>query len=214
MAGVKFGALGDEALAPFDHGVVVGRGRRARSARLRRAPRDVRRALGTPRTRTRPDRGRPHDDPAARARGRVGGRRPRFPPVQAVLVQRLYGEREKTAQQLADMSGAPRSTVYGHSTTRRPCPGSRSTLLAYGVTGGSAYRRNRFRRQMPTAGRCGSAANAGRSLVRPQQCAACVRYEEAACRGHALGEELPEVRRMHGVGVLVSVPEVDRDRDR
>ncbi|WP_405475911.1 recombinase family protein [Streptomyces sp. NBC_00009] len=51
---------------------------------------------------------------AARARGRVGGRRPRLTPDQAVLAQRLYDERDKTVQQIADMLGVPRSTVYGH----------------------------------------------------------------------------------------------------
>ncbi|WP_406310217.1 helix-turn-helix domain-containing protein [Streptomyces sp. NBC_00623] len=34
--------------------------------------------------------------------------RPRSP------AQRLYAEREKTVQQIADVFGVPRSTVYGH----------------------------------------------------------------------------------------------------
>jgi DNA invertase Pin-like site-specific DNA recombinase len=51
---------------------------------------------------------------AARARGRVGGRRPKLSPDQAALAQRLYDEREKTVQQIACMFGVPRSTVYGH----------------------------------------------------------------------------------------------------
>ncbi|WP_425329457.1 helix-turn-helix domain-containing protein [Streptomyces inhibens] len=51
---------------------------------------------------------------SARARGRVGGRRPKLTADQASLAQRLYDEREKTVQQIADMSGVPRSTVYGH----------------------------------------------------------------------------------------------------
>ena len=51
---------------------------------------------------------------AARARGRVGGRRPRLTPEQAALAQELYDKREKTVQQIADLFGVPRSTVYGH----------------------------------------------------------------------------------------------------
>ncbi|MEZ0106329.1 DNA invertase Pin-like site-specific DNA recombinase [Catenulispora sp. EB89] len=51
---------------------------------------------------------------AARARGRVGGRRPRLTPDQASVVQQLYDAREKTVQQIADLFGVPRSTVYGH----------------------------------------------------------------------------------------------------
>ncbi|MFG6200034.1 recombinase family protein [Nonomuraea sp. JJY05] len=51
---------------------------------------------------------------AARARGRVGGRRPRLTPEQAALAQELYDARVKTVQQIADLFGVPRSTVYGH----------------------------------------------------------------------------------------------------
>ncbi|WP_231911213.1 MULTISPECIES: recombinase family protein [Streptomyces] len=51
---------------------------------------------------------------SARARGRVGGRRPKLTSDQAALAQRFYDEREKTVQQIADMFGVPRSTVYGH----------------------------------------------------------------------------------------------------
>lgn len=51
---------------------------------------------------------------SARARGRVGGRRPKLTLDQAALAQRLYDEREKTVQQIADMFSVPRSTVYGH----------------------------------------------------------------------------------------------------
>lgn len=42
---------------------------------------------------------------SARARGRVGGRRPKFTEDQAALAQRLYDEREKTVQQIDDMFG-------------------------------------------------------------------------------------------------------------
>ena len=51
---------------------------------------------------------------AARARGRVGGRRPKLTPDQAALAQQLYDAREKTVQQIAGLFGVPRSTVYGH----------------------------------------------------------------------------------------------------
>ena len=51
---------------------------------------------------------------AARARGRVGGRRPRLSPSQAELAQQLYDAREKSVQEIANLFGVPRSTVYGH----------------------------------------------------------------------------------------------------
>ncbi|WP_308343404.1 helix-turn-helix domain-containing protein [Streptomyces sp. MK37H] len=51
---------------------------------------------------------------SARARGRVGGRRPKLTADQAELAQQLYDAREKTVQQIADMFNVPRSTVYGH----------------------------------------------------------------------------------------------------
>ncbi|MGA5194057.1 recombinase family protein [Streptomyces exfoliatus] len=50
---------------------------------------------------------------SARARGRVGGRRPKLTPDQAELAQQLYDAREKTVQQNADIFNVPRSTVYG-----------------------------------------------------------------------------------------------------
>ncbi|MEV3986271.1 recombinase family protein [Nonomuraea sp. NPDC049758] len=51
---------------------------------------------------------------SARARGRVGGRRPKLTADQAALAQELYDTRDKTVQQIADLFGVPRSTVYGH----------------------------------------------------------------------------------------------------
>ncbi|MEU8952409.1 helix-turn-helix domain-containing protein [Streptomyces sp. NPDC048489] len=59
---------------------------------------------------------------SARARGRVGGRRPRLTEDQAALAQRLYDEWEKTVQQIADMFGVPRSTVYGHLDKTKTVP--------------------------------------------------------------------------------------------
>jgi DNA invertase Pin-like site-specific DNA recombinase len=51
---------------------------------------------------------------AARARGRVGGRRSKLTEQQAALAQELYDKREKTVQEIADLFGVPRTTVYGH----------------------------------------------------------------------------------------------------
>lgn len=51
---------------------------------------------------------------AARARGRIGGRRSRLSEQQAKLAQELYDKREKTVQEIADLFGVPRTTVYGH----------------------------------------------------------------------------------------------------
>lgn len=59
---------------------------------------------------------------AARARGRVGGRRPRLTADQAALAQQLYDAREKTVQQIADPFGVPRTTVYGHLDKTRTVP--------------------------------------------------------------------------------------------
>ncbi|MGW0769246.1 helix-turn-helix domain-containing protein [Streptomyces sp. NPDC002676] len=54
--------------------------------------------------------------------GRVGGRRPKLTEEQAALAQRLYAEREKTVQQIADMFGVPRSTVYGRLDKAKTVP--------------------------------------------------------------------------------------------
>ncbi len=51
---------------------------------------------------------------AARARGRRGGRRPKLTNHQAAVAQQLYNAGEHTVQQIADMFGVPRSTIYGH----------------------------------------------------------------------------------------------------
>jgi DNA invertase Pin-like site-specific DNA recombinase len=64
-----------------------------------------------------------HDGLAsARARGRVGGRRPKLTPDQAGLAQELYDAREKTVQQIADLFGVPRSTVYGYLDKTKTVP--------------------------------------------------------------------------------------------
>ncbi|MEV6028358.1 recombinase family protein [Streptomyces sp. NPDC052036] len=59
---------------------------------------------------------------SARARGRIGGRRPKLTADQAALAQRLYDERERTVQQIADMFGVPRPTVYGHLDKTKTVP--------------------------------------------------------------------------------------------
>jgi len=50
----------------------------------------------------------------ARARGRKGGRRPKLDAEQVALAQELYDVGERTVQQIADLFGVPRTTVYGH----------------------------------------------------------------------------------------------------
>ena len=54
---------------------------------------------------------------SARARGRVGGRKPKLTGEQAALAQQLYDAKEKTVQQIGDLFGVPRSTVYGYLTS-------------------------------------------------------------------------------------------------
>lgn len=57
---------------------------------------------------------------AARARGRVGGRKPALTEGQALLAQRMYdergedGKRAHTVQEIADVLRVKRSTVYGY----------------------------------------------------------------------------------------------------
>jgi DNA invertase Pin-like site-specific DNA recombinase len=51
---------------------------------------------------------------AARARGRVGGRRPKLTSAQAEIAQQLYDAREKTVQEIADLFHVPRGTLYGY----------------------------------------------------------------------------------------------------
>ena len=53
---------------------------------------------------------------AARARGRKGGRRPKLDAEQLAFAQQLYDAGDRTVQQIADLFGVPRTTVYGTST--------------------------------------------------------------------------------------------------
>ncbi|MEO3830354.1 hypothetical protein [Actinomadura sp. B10D3] len=63
---------------------------------------------------------------AARARGRIGGRRPRLTPEQAALAQELYDARVKTVQQIADLFGVPHSNRLRPTSTKTPpCRASR-----------------------------------------------------------------------------------------
>lgn len=51
---------------------------------------------------------------AARARGRVGGRKPKMTPARIATARQMYGTREHTVQQIADTLGVTRATVYRH----------------------------------------------------------------------------------------------------
>jgi DNA invertase Pin-like site-specific DNA recombinase len=51
---------------------------------------------------------------AARARGRTGGRRPKLTADQIETAQRLYDEGRHTVQQIANILGVKRGTLYGH----------------------------------------------------------------------------------------------------
>lgn len=60
--------------------------------------------------------------PSARARGRVGGHRPKLTEDPAALAQPLSDQQEKTVKHIADMFGAPRSPVYGHPDKTKTVP--------------------------------------------------------------------------------------------
>lgn len=49
---------------------------------------------------------------AARARGRVGGRKRKLSPEKLATARKLYDERELTVQQIADVVGCSRATLY------------------------------------------------------------------------------------------------------
>lgn len=51
---------------------------------------------------------------AARARGRVGGRRPKLTDLQVQLARQMYDSREHTIQQIADALLVSRATIYRH----------------------------------------------------------------------------------------------------
>lgn len=51
---------------------------------------------------------------AARARGRIGGRRPKLTTEQGAHARELYEGQKHTVQQIADLLRIPRTTVYGY----------------------------------------------------------------------------------------------------
>lgn len=51
---------------------------------------------------------------AARARGRLGGRRPKLSDRQIAVARKMYDSREHTVQQIADTLRVSRGTVYRH----------------------------------------------------------------------------------------------------
>ncbi len=60
---------------------------------------------------------------AARARGRVGGRKPKLTTAQVRHAQKLYDAGDHTVQQIADLLNVRRTTIYGHldkTTVGRP----------------------------------------------------------------------------------------------
>ena len=68
---------------------------------------------------------------AARARGRVGGRKAKLTDVQAAEVRRLYAAREKTVAEIGALFGITRESVYRYvkqsARPRRPSPPSRAS---------------------------------------------------------------------------------------
>ncbi|MFG6195087.1 hypothetical protein [Nonomuraea sp. JJY05] len=67
---------------------------------------------------------------SARARGRVGGRRPKLSTDQAAPAQDLYDARVKTVQQIADLFKVPRSPVYGRLDRNTTVPRQPKTKAA------------------------------------------------------------------------------------
>lgn len=51
---------------------------------------------------------------AARARGRVGGRKQKLSPKQAAEVRKLYASKEKTVAEIGELFGLSRDGVYGY----------------------------------------------------------------------------------------------------
>lgn len=59
---------------------------------------------------------------AARARGRVGGRKPSLNPDQVAVLRRLYAEGDHTVAEIARIVGVSRATVYRHLEPARSSP--------------------------------------------------------------------------------------------
>jgi len=67
---------------------------------------------------------------AARARGRKGGRPARLNTEQIAFAQQLYDAGDRTVQQIADLFGVPRTTVYGHLDVRKGTRPAKTQLPA------------------------------------------------------------------------------------
>ena len=115
---------------------------------------------------------------SARARGRVGGRRPRLSEDQAALAQELYDARVKTVQQIADLFGVPRSTVYGHL--------NKETTVSR-----QPQRRSRWRRRSPRYASCSppTAVEASKRPSREQAQVRCSRPGAPSGQARALDAE-------------------------
>jgi DNA invertase Pin-like site-specific DNA recombinase len=55
---------------------------------------------------------------AARARGRVGGRKPKLTPAQVKRAQQLYDAKDMTVEEIARIFKVSRPTIYGYLTRR------------------------------------------------------------------------------------------------
>ena len=60
---------------------------------------------------------------AARARGRVGGRRPKLSSTQVKVARSMYDTRQHTVAQIAESFGVTRSTIYRHLDVDTPAKG-------------------------------------------------------------------------------------------
>ena len=68
---------------------------------------------------------RTHDGlAAARARGRVGGRRPKLSATQVKVARSMYDSRQHTVAEIAASFGVTRSTIYRHLDPERKTSGS------------------------------------------------------------------------------------------
>lgn len=74
---------------------------------------------------------RTHDGlAAARARGRVGGRRPKMTATKITQARAMYDSREHTVEAIAATFGVTRTTIYRHLDPDRPRPGVKKKGLA------------------------------------------------------------------------------------
>ena len=64
---------------------------------------------------------------AARARGRMGGRKPKMTPALVAKAQKMYDTRTFTMAEIADSVGVTPATVYRHIRTDKPTPASTVT---------------------------------------------------------------------------------------